>query len=147
MTMLKNIADEDSWTASDIINRRKKIVEFVLDRWGISSGANVHIAAEDSSINVDTIISSSEFPDSKVELIRQIQEDYLKKTNDSFYISSVTFSTEGAGSWWNTIRSCPDCDGTKVVMSTEDEEVSISCSCGFELEIPSYKMRRTEYSL
>lgn len=147
MTMLENVAHEDSWTTSDIIDRRKKIVEFALERWGISTGANVHIATEDSSISIDTITSRSEFLDSEVELIRQIRQDYLQKTDFKYNISSVTFSTEGAGSWWETIRSCPDCDGTKVVISVSDEEFSINCSCGFELDIPSYKIRREEYSI
>lgn len=146
MVMLKNITDKNSWTASDIVNRRKKIAEFAVDRWGIDSRIDVHVSTKNDSVEIDSITSRSEYPDYKMDLIRQIRRDYLQQSDGEYYIPSVEFSTEGVGSWWTTIRSCPDCDGTKVLLENQDGEININCSCGFELEMPSYKMRRKNYS-
>lgn len=147
MTMLRSISDKDSWTASDIIERRKSIVKFALERWGIDSRADVHITADDGSIEIDSITPQSEYPDQKLELVRRIQEDYVQQNDEEYYLPSVTFSTEGVGSWWDTVRSCPECDATKVSLSVQEDDISINCTCGFELEIPSYKVMRTEYSV
>lgn len=147
MTMLKDISDKSSWTADDIIDRRKKIVEFALERWGIESQADVHITTDGSSIEVDDIISPSEYPNEKVELVRQIQEDYIRESDEDYHLASVNFSTDGVGSWWDTIRSCPDCDATKVVLDKDGDDIEIKCTCGMELDMPSYKVHRENYSL
>lgn len=147
MTMLRRISDKESWTASNIIDRRKDIVEFALERWGIDSRADVHITIDDDALEMESITSQSEYSDHKLELVRRIQEDYLQQDNDDYYLPGVTFSTEGVGSWWDTVKSCPECDATKVSISEEDEDIIINCTCGFELDIPSYKVMRTEYSI
>jgi uncharacterized protein with ParB-like and HNH nuclease domain len=130
MTMLNSISEKNTWTESEIIARRKEITEFVLERWGIDSRADVHISIDDNSTENREFVSRSEYSDQKRDIFTQIQEDYVRKSDDSYHLTNITFSTDGVGSWWETMRSCPDCGATKVNIKREDENITASCVCG-----------------
>ena len=145
MKMLRKISERNTWTADEIKGRRKRIINFAIERWGIDSEARVHISSSGSR-NEEF---SSRFKTSNVKrsLTNKIRSDYAEKQADSYQLPSVVFSEEKPGSWWEEARNCPECGGQKVELISKEDSVQPICVCGRKLDVPSYKTRVNEYSM
>lgn len=125
------LASETKWRGEDIRARVQELVEFAIERWGVSTGAYVYVGEieSDDEEHVQTEVESA------------VRDDYYERDSE-FHLPYVQLEARPVSDGWKTVVSCPQCDGTRLSIIEDETNIQYQCSgCEKQLTHPLYKIK------